>query len=79
MVDESKRSWEQLTPDVIEAFLADCLNKGFSPTSLEAYRRNLTKLYNYLPEDKRITAGTGPAWAAGALRSPPAIRRKEEL
>ena len=64
MADEAKRSWEQLTPDVIEAFLTDCVNKGFSPTSLDSYRRNLTKLYNYLPEDKHITAGTGPEWAA---------------
>lgn len=63
-MDESKRNWEQLTPDVIEDFLADCLNKGFSPTSLETYRRNLTKLYDYLPKDKRITADTGPEWAA---------------
>ena len=64
MTDESKKSWEQLTPDVMEAFLADCMSKGFSPTSLESYRRNLKKLYDYLPEDKRITAGTGPEWAA---------------
>lgn len=64
MADEPKRSWEQLTPDVVEGFLTDCLDKGFSPTSLETYRRNLTKLYNYLPEDKHLTAGTGPAWAA---------------
>lgn len=63
MAEETKRSWEQLTPDVMEAFLENCLNKGFSATSLETYRRNLTKLYNYLPEDKHITASTGQEWA----------------
>lgn len=64
MTDEPKRSWEQLTPDVMEAFLSDCLNRGLSSASLEAYRRNLLKLYNFLPEDKHITAGTAPEWAA---------------
>lgn len=64
MADERKRSWEQLTPDMMEAFLTDCQNKGLSPTSLESYRRSLAKLYNYLPENKHITAHTGPEWAA---------------
>lgn len=64
MTDRPVKSWEQLTPDVMEAFLTDCLDKGLSPGSLETYRRNLTKLYDYLPEDKHITAGTGPEWAA---------------
>lgn len=55
-------SWERLTPEMIESFLASQREKGGSPASLETYRRSLGKLYDYLPEDKRLTAETGQAW-----------------
>lgn len=51
-----------LTPEVIEAFLASQERRGIGPASLEAYRRNLKKLYNELPEDKRLTPETGRQW-----------------
>ena len=53
---------EVLTPELIEEFLASQARRGIGPASLEAYRRNLRKLYNELPEGKRLTAETGPQW-----------------
>ncbi len=55
---------EILTPEAIEAFLASQARRGIAPASLEAYRRNLAKLLEFLPEEKRLTAETGRAWKA---------------
>lgn len=51
-----------LTPELIEEFLAGREREGIALTSLEVYRRNLKKLYDCLPEGKRLTAETGGAW-----------------
>lgn len=53
---------EILTPEVIEEFLTSQARRGISPASLEAYRRNLKKLYDSLPEEKRLTVETGQIW-----------------
>ena len=55
---------EILTPEAIEAFLAGQARRGIASASLEAYRRNLTKLLEFLPEGKRLTAETGRMWRA---------------
>ena len=55
---------EVLTPELIEEFLESQAQRGIAPASLEAYRRNLKKLYDDLPEGKRLTAETGRAWKA---------------
>lgn len=52
----------RLSPEVIEAFLERQSKRGLGGASLEAYRRSLSKLYDYLPEDKCITPDTAPAW-----------------
>lgn len=64
MARDVGRDWEQLTPEMIDAFVEDQRNRGRGPASLEAYRRNLTKLYDYLPGDKRLTRATGKEWKA---------------
>ena len=51
-----------LTPGLIEEFLTSQERRGIGASSLEAYRRNLKKLYEYLPEGKTLTAETGRAW-----------------
>ena len=53
---------EILTPEVIEEFLVYQEGRGIGPASLEAYRRSLTKLLEFLPEGKGLTAETGRAW-----------------
>lgn len=55
---------EILTLEVIEEFLESQAKRGIAPASLEAYRRNLTKLLEFLPDEKRLTAETGRAWKA---------------
>lgn len=62
MRTDQRESWETLTPEMIEGFLKSQREKGASPASLETYRRSLKKLYDYLPEDKRLTVETGQAW-----------------
>ena len=53
---------EILTPEVMEGFLESQRRRGIGPASLEAYRRNLKKLYDSLPGEKRLTAETGRVW-----------------
>ena len=55
---------EILTPEVIEEFLVYQEGRGIGPASLEAYRRNLTKLLEFLPEGKSLTVETGRVWRA---------------
>lgn len=52
----------RLSPEMIEAFLERQRGRGLGGASLEAYRRSLGKLYDYLPEDKCITPETASAW-----------------
>ena len=58
----SVRKEEKISPETIEAFLADQKEKGRKASSLQNYRRTLLELYRYLPEDKRIVEKTGPEW-----------------
>lgn len=51
-----------LSEETIKRFLDSQKNKGLGPASLETYRRNLRKLYQALPEGKRITGQTGADW-----------------
>ena len=53
---------EILTPEVMEEFLESQRRRGIGSASLEAYRRNLKKLYDSLPGEKRLTAETGRVW-----------------
>ena len=53
---------EALSEEAIEGFLDSQREKGLGQASLETYRRNLRKLYQALPEGKRITGKTGAAW-----------------
>ena len=51
-----------LTPEEIEAFLTYLREKGRVQDTLSWYRRGLQKLYEYLPEGKRIAHGTLLQW-----------------
>lgn len=51
-----------LSREAIEEFCAEQRKKGRSPAGVEAYRRNLFRLYDELPEEKRITANTAAEW-----------------
>lgn len=53
-----------ITPERIRDFLAYMESKGRSRASVEGYRRILMELYEYLPEDKQLTADTAEAWRA---------------
>ena len=60
----AKKTWEQLTPEVIDDFLDGQREKNRGEQTIETYRRSLTRLYQWLPEEKRLTAETGRAWKA---------------
>lgn len=47
-----------LTEERIEGFLGSLLAQGRTPDTIAAYRRNLTRLYGLLPEDKQLRQGT---------------------
>ena len=53
---------EKISPERIDAFIEYLSKKGRGRASLQSYHRILMELYQYLPEDKRIGADTGPAW-----------------
>ena len=53
---------ETITPEKIEEFLAFLEEKGRGDSSLQSYRRILTELCRYLPEEKVIGEGTGQEW-----------------
>jgi Site-specific recombinase XerD len=53
---------ETITPERIEEFLAFLEEKGRGDSSLQSYRRILTELCRYLPEEKVIGEGTGQEW-----------------
>lgn len=53
---------ETITPEKIEEFLAFLGKKGRGDSSLQSYRRILTELCRYLPEEKVIAEGTGQEW-----------------
>lgn len=53
---------QQMSLELIDDFLREQRSRGLGDASLEAYRRNLGKLYQALPEDKSITSQTGADW-----------------
>lgn len=56
-----------LSTELIEEFLSDQRKKGRSPACITAYRRNLGKLLDFLPPDKRVTADTAGQWRSRML------------
>ena len=52
----------RLTPEIIEGYLQTLEKKGRNPASLQNYRGILTKLYEYLPEDKTVDKSTPDLW-----------------
>lgn len=55
---------EIISQERIEDFLAFLGEKGRGDSSVQSYRRILTELYRYLPEEKNIGEGTGQEWKA---------------
>ncbi|MCI9429142.1 MAG: tyrosine-type recombinase/integrase [Lachnospiraceae bacterium] len=53
---------EEITLELIDGFLDDLDKKGRGKGSLQNYRRILTELYRYLPEEKTIGRETGMDW-----------------
>lgn len=51
-----------VTPDLMEQFLEHLREKGRTPETVLTYRRNLTLLYEYLPEEKEIGVGMLEQW-----------------
>lgn len=58
-----------LSTELIEEFLSDQRDKGRSPASIMAYRRNLSKLFDFLPPDKCVTTETAGQWRSQMLES----------
>lgn len=59
----------EMTRADIERFLEEWKAKGCVPGTLERYRHSLNRLYDFLPEDKRIRRGTLEAWRAELIGS----------
>lgn len=57
-----ERERNRMTQEVIDDFLEDMEKKGRGCGSLQNYRRILTELYRYLPEEKTIGRQTGFRW-----------------
>ena len=55
---------ERITEENIARFLSSLQERGRSRESMKTYRQTLELLSGFLPEDKRLTAETGPAWRA---------------
>ena len=58
-----------LSPELIEEYLESLQQSGCVSETITAYRMKLNQLYQYLPEDKRIRAGTLEAWRRSLLES----------
>ena len=52
----------ELSPEGIEAFLDQLRRKGRSGGTVEKYRHDLTALYEFLPEEKRLDKYMLPTW-----------------
>ncbi|MCI8402050.1 MAG: tyrosine-type recombinase/integrase [Lachnospiraceae bacterium] len=52
----------QMTMEILEEFLESLRQKGRGKGSLQSYQTILIGLYEYLPEDKLLRAGTGQEW-----------------
>lgn len=57
-----------LTPEVIQEFLNACREKGLMEGTVEWYQRGLKRLYEELPEDKRIRYGTLERWQESLIQ-----------
>lgn len=53
-----------MTREHVESFLDNMEKQGRSKGSLSSYRRVLERLWDFLPEDKILTAETGNLWRA---------------
>ena len=52
----------ELTQEQIGAYLGHLAAKGCRESSVAKYRRDLSRFYAMLPEDKRVRRGTVSAW-----------------
>ena len=52
----------ELTRERVEAFLENRREKGCKSATLNKYRHDLTQLWRFLPEEKRIGRGTLAEW-----------------
>lgn len=66
--DISEEKQIYLSEDLISEFLKEKENQGCSKGTLYCYRYNLKRLYNYLPEEKRIGQGTIASWQDDLLK-----------
>lgn len=57
-----------LSPEGIEKYLGFYAEQGYSPETLQGYRRKLEKLYTDLPEDKVIQSGFMDFWRSQLLK-----------
>lgn len=58
-----------LSPELIEEYLESLQKSGCASETIATYRLKLNRLYQHLPEDKRIRAGTLEAWRRSLLES----------
>ena len=56
-----------ITWDQIESFLKNLPDRGRTEDTVKAYRRSLTKFYQELPADKRITQNSLARWREALL------------
>ena len=61
-LEESPATGVQMTTEDVERFLDALSGKGRSAGTVVSYRNALTQLYQALPENKRIHAGTMRLW-----------------
>lgn len=69
VMGEKGVDWEPITREGIEAFLESLRKKKRGESSLDHYRRSLTALYVWLPEEKRLYRDTGTAWRRWLLET----------
>ena len=62
MPPEERVSGLEITPELIEAYLAALSERGRTAETVQTYRHNLQALYTWLPEDKRVLRGTLAQW-----------------
>ena len=63
-----------VTPELIEGFLETLAERGKTPNTLKTYTYDLKRLYQRLPDDKRIAAGTLREIKASMLENGFALR-----
>ncbi len=58
-----------LSPELIGEYLETLRDMGCAAETVKNYRMKLNRLYQYLPEDKRIRTGTLEAWRSALLEA----------